>query len=761
LIGAENYGPGFGSLPAVRSDIERMGKSLRAVGYEVEVCPGPVVGKATDLDLRIREFAGSGGADDVRLIYFSGHGLRVDDKDCIIPAGTSRDLAAVSDSQRVSTDLSATVAASDVGLVLFIIDACRDRADLPASKGFGAWGDARGLARPGMARFIRYFGCAADQVCQVIDSPGPSSLFTHALAACLDEQACLSLDDLLKQVETRCGTLLDVRPGFSPQTPQLSCGEVTSATHKLLARPIFDPVGEAALSALWPAFDPDKMHCLVVLSEYQAGRPYEWGLAQLVANALSGNAGDRVWSAFRSARDGETLVDGRRRALPEAFDASTLAIASFSVLDAFAGGDSLEKAVRALAQADLVAFDVTGFEPGVMLLAGIRSACRRGLNVCSHGNGWQEGAPLAIPFNMQDLNVNSHTQRKSNVGGKDEVVERFVQRVETGFSQLRRQPGYLDLPGYDAVRQLGRDYASSPTIGLEEQILLLCSYDKQARDNWQFVTEQLGQALWRRKLKWKRIERIIDYGTPQLVLQALYEQIRRTAACVVDWSDYSPSVFLELGTRLAVSEWGAIQVIDERYRPDSEAAKDLTRDQVEHLKNRHKLEQSRRMLRLFEPVVYRRGSSSAASFDRVVEVMSCRNPTFDGAAKPDYNRVYRALVQVIAEVQPALAPVVQELKQQADSLHHRSQGKKSVPQVLYSGSEKIKLDAERTATELRVAAWLYLEYRVGAARRKDDPEADALYRELGGAAIDALYDLGDDESMELAAQIEIGLGQGD
>jgi hypothetical protein len=35
----------------------------------------------------------------------------------------------------------------------------------------------------------------------------------------------------------------------------------------------------------------------------------------------------------------------------------------------------------------------------------------------------------------------------------------------------------------------------------------------------------------------------------------------------MDWSYYSPSAFLELGVRLAVSPWGALQLIADRFQP--------------------------------------------------------------------------------------------------------------------------------------------------------------------------------------------------
>ena len=741
-----------------------MDRALRAAGYETEICPESVVANATQLDSAIRDFCRS-ERGDIRIVYFSGHGLRADGKDWIVPRGANRRAAAVSVNQRVSTDLSATVAQSDGSLVLFVVDACRAPEDVPATKGGDGWGDASGIVRPGEPRFVRFFGCAANELCQVL--PGAAgvatgSLFTTALSESLLAKGCETLDDLMTAVQRRCNELLADNSQLQRQTPHLSFGETSAETHAMLKERIFDLVADAALSSVWSSFDPNKLHCLVVQSEYASNHANEWGLVDLVSEALAGGTGDRIWKAFRAARNGQRLANGRTRLLPEELTTESLAFGSFSVLDAYAGAESFERAIRAIVEADLVVVDVTGFEPGVMLLAGVRSASRRGLCVSSHGAGWQEGQPLAlqdgkplgrqdgqspkVPFNLQDLNLNSHSKSTAAYGSNDAVIERFVQRVGSGFEQLDRQPSYLDLPGYDALRQLGSDYSASSTIGIADQILVLCSYDTGFRDNWDYVAGQLKKSLSAKNIKAKKIQRIIDYGTPQLVLQALYEQIRRTAACVVDWSEYRASVFLELGARLAASEWGAVQIIDDRCAPGGQFALELS--QVE------------RMMRLLKPIVYHyRGASTV--FDQAAAALARGTPNVMDPAAPGFNRVYAVLLSVIGSVQEIVSPVVQELSRHADALHHPQQGASGAPTIMYSGSPSIKLDAERSAVERRVAAWLYLEYRVGAAARKADAELASLYQQLGTAAKDGLYDLGDDDSIALALQIEDRLARKD
>jgi len=696
--------------------------ALVASGYDVAKCSADVLGDAGKLYKEMTRFVSDAAAEDVRLLYFSGHGVFADNLDWIVPAGTSRDDAMDSPTQRLATDLSATVAKSRVGLVLFIIDACRDE---PATKGGAAWGNPQPRAAPREKRFVRFFGCSPDEVCQVLPPTSgepPVSLFTKALADTLSARTQVSLRGLREAVEEKCKELSS---GYSlrEQTPGLNYAEHSSETDKILDWKIFDAVGKAALRTLWPAFHPDKLNSIVVLSEYEQKKS-AWGLMNLVRQAMLGRNAQSFWKSFVAARNGRKLVAGPRpRSIPEELDQSSIVLSPFSVLEALESDEAFAKALRAVVEADLAVFDVTGFEPGIMLLIGVRSACTRGVTICSHGGTWTEGKklPTPTPFNLQDLNINSHTPVEFT--GRNPVLDRFVHRVRTGFEQLATQPNYLDLPAYDALRQLGSDYEASSTIDIGERVLVLCSYSDKFAQNWLYVSEMLEASLWRKKTVSPAVQRIIDYGTPQLIWQSLYELIRRVAACVVDWSEYNASVFLELGVRLAVSDWGAIQIIDESHLPGAASAP--------------KLEQIEKLHRLLKPVPYRLQDDSPEVFDKLVEDFWQRR----ASGEVDYNRVHGVVQQVINKIAEAHPPVYERLRRGADALHHPQQDRRAAPQIIFSGSENAKADSERTALEMRVAAWLYLEHRVGAANLQKEPNLHKTYAELGRAAKDGLYGL--------------------
>jgi tetratricopeptide (TPR) repeat protein len=528
---------------------------------------------------------------------------------------------------------------------------------------------------------------------------------------------------------------------------------------------------QASDAAQWPAFRAETLNCLVVESEYESSKETSRKLVDIVGEALL-DGHEIIWRPFLAACSGRMLASGQLRRLPEI--AEPPIPYRFSVFDALASAAHLDNAARAVVQADLVLFDVTGFEPGIMLLIGIRAACRRGITICSYGAGWEEGNPLEIPFNLQNLNINSHTWKHDGT-----AVERLIRRIETGFEQLATHPVYLDLPAYDALRQLGPRLEASATIDPDKRVLVLCSYSTDFFRNWDKVRFWLKQSLAKKTRRAPRevaparpqggrletpyaVERIVDYRSPQLIWQCLFEQIRRTAACVVDWTEYSPSVFMELGVRLAVSEWGAVQIVDRRYLPGSALAAaeqqelddidsreflpdagEQATDPGESLPSpRRKLAQVEHLAKLFKPLVYRRDDPSSAALDTVVDDLLQRQQ------KPsDYNRIHWGLQPVIETIQEVQSPVHTQLKNMADALHHPDQDRQAVSPIIFYQSPGTKRDSKKSALEMRIAAWLYLEHRKGLDKLANDPEREA-YDDLARAAKDALYDLINEKSID-------------
>ena len=619
------------------------------------------------------------------------------------------------------------------GLVLFLIDACRDPADAPITKGLGSKDK---LENPAETRFVRLFGCKSGEVCQILPVQPSVSLFSKALAESISASERLSLKDLLDEVRKRSASLAGTY-SLLAQTPTLSLGDIEDA--KVLNYPIVERTSNTLVTAaspmgtVWAEFDPNCLHCLVVASEFEATNRISLPLSNLVEELI---LRPDVWNDFKSYYGGKRLVTGQTRQ-PGDWEAANIRFARFSVLDCLEDWDSLDQAVRAVIQADIVVFDITGFEPSIMLLAGIRSAARAGLSICSHGGEYIEGAFLKVPFNIQNLSFGSHAEAK-HFAGTNWVLERLEDRIRLGFRQLRLQKNYIDLPAYAELRHLGSDYEASSTIDAKDRILCLCSFDEKQFELWRDMQSGLKNALRRdHKIESPTVERVIDYGSPQLVSQTIYEHLRRCAGCVVDWTRASASVFFELGVRLAVSEWGAVHIVRDICPTDGSKAKKLV--QFEKLRS------------LFRPFSYAAGKGADVVSGQIAELLLKRNPNID--VDPGYNRIHRAACAALERVQECREDIDRELDEESDALHHTEQGRFGAPQILFHRSALLKHDSEDAALERRIAAWLYMHYRLKTRRNFEKADWER-YRKPGHAAIDGLYDHGYEAHFELAELIE-------
>jgi hypothetical protein len=217
------------------------------------------------------------------------------------------------------------------------------------------------------------------------------------------------------------------------------------------------------------------------------------------------------------------------------------------------------------------------------------------------------------------------------------------------------------------------------------------------------------------------------------VSQALCEQLRRVDACVIDWSQYSPSAFMELGVRLTVSSVGAVHLVERRW---SAGATDG-------------LEQVARIERIFQPIEYEMGRPSDV-FQRAAAMLAMQKPQPGDGANP----VHRVALTALNVMQPAGRPVFEELAESADALHHPKQGRVGAPQVLFYSSFQVKRDSEQAALERRIAAWLYLDMRVKAGGLAVDDPLRQRYLQLGHEARRGLYRRGTSADAELADYIK-------
>lgn len=212
----------------------------------------------------------------------------------------------------------------------------------------------------------------------------------------------------------------------------------------------------------------------------------------------------------------------------------------------FASEDAFLDAVRALCLAPVAVFtlgkDMGRNNPGGMLLLGIRSAVRRGVTVVVHMGDLSASDWSALPFNLKEVQLLGLREGR-------EGIDLLADAIRSGLGNMDEDASaYTDLPAFEVVRRPQRRTAAPDG---HTEVFVLCpfseSYTKEYWHKLQSVLE--GIVVQKRTL---RLRRVIDYASPLLVGERLYELTRSVILCLVDWTAWRPNVFFELGVRLAV-----------------------------------------------------------------------------------------------------------------------------------------------------------------------------------------------------------------
>ncbi len=228
---------------------------------------------------------------------------------------------------------------------------------------------------------------------------------------------------------------------------------------------------------------------------------------------------------------------------------------------------SWKEFVKQVCAAPVMIVDVTEFEPAVMLALGIRAVVRRGVTITLTKRPINPEELSRFPFNIQETKLIS-------VHEDYDFTERYfriAQAIKDGLRQLRNHPGYLDLPAYDGVRspkprgENGTRPGLAAPLSPENSVLVLCSFGPNYTKHW----NRKIKGKISREASPKRPARMLDLSSPRLVGQALYEHIRWTDCCVVDWTGWSANVFFEFGVRLACKDSGPICLIERSQLEES------------------------------------------------------------------------------------------------------------------------------------------------------------------------------------------------
>ena len=578
----------------------------------------------------------------------------------------------------------------------------------------------------GEARFV-LTACGPNEV--AIEDPAiKHGIFTNYLVEGLsgkadrDGDGLVSANELFEYVGDQVQT--HARKLLGQMTP-LQSGQVQGKVilSRVRGRGQVRPADSALANALDPAtFEAhaQAVHCVIVQREARDDNAVI-PLHVHVRRALDYHGADvkqAVARYRRATQPGRVDAEGPASIVP-----STLSIA-----EAFDSEAALVRAVQAMCRADAVVFDITDFEPGVMMLLGIRSVARRGVTVCSLGGGYVLGSEFSIPFNLQLLNLASHSRAQKSSGLDPRSL--LGSKLARGFREMAELPHYLDLPAFESVRSLGVDSESYRPVQYDDQVLVLCPFGRDySRLNWEeyLSTELSGKLVDHLRArdadatKDPQIVRLLDLYTPRLVAQTLYEAIRRMDLCIIDWTMLRPNVLYEAGVRLACNRLGAVHIIQELE------GRDLSLDRWADL---HHVQA---MVKLLKPIRYVCAEGHEESYDRMIQQF---RSTIDSGGEGLDGLVYRTVGEKYDHVsQPVAIPVVEELVRNANLLLSDDQESTGITPVLYHDvNREILIAAETAAAERRLAAWLYMERRYPDARLRNDPELYTRLRSLAAQA---------------------------
>jgi hypothetical protein len=391
--------------------------------------------------------------------------------------------------------------------------------------------------------------------------------------------------------------------------------------------------------------------------------------------------------------------------------------------DVLSSPRSFAHAVEQVCRAELAVFDLTNFEPAVMILLGIRAVIRRGLTVCvarDHDPPWRDAEP---PFHLREVNLVKEPDRK-----------KVEARVREGIRQLA-QPGssYTDLPCFDLVRGVSPDPEQRQIRAFDAEqdpsILALVPFDRAYGDgNWEQIVDNLPAAA-RDEIMIRRgaadhelepaLRRSLDLTSPRVVSAQLFEAIRLTDFCLVDVTRARPNVLFELGVRLVANRLHPVVIVDLDYPPGDSAGWLAGVDG-----------QLTMLRRLLQPVQYT--PKDPDGYKRMVErhvefrrlLSKAENPRAQSllGGLPLAGVYDIAWRHAVDRDEVVTMPVAQRLQSGGeDLLVNQTRGQRHLIYPTYPAKHRLTDAAEKTGREYLIAAWLYLHFR---ARENTDGDAE-------------------------------------
>jgi len=223
------------------------------------------------------------------------------------------------------------------------------------------------------------------------------------------------------------------------------------------------------------------------------------------------------------------------------------------VEDAVKTPRSFGAVLQTLCRVPVLIVDGSDVTPAMAFLLGLRSAVRRGVTLLFRIGSMNFEAWQRLAFNLRGLRI-VEVPGRANQAAETPLAT----ALEEGLRRYARRPSqYADLPGFDAIRNLGAHEDDASIRTPDEEILVLCPFDADYEEK---LWPQIQRALTERFCPDTNASpgrRVIDLKSPETLERRLFESIRRDADCIVDLTRRKPNVFFELGFRLGVNPRGA------------------------------------------------------------------------------------------------------------------------------------------------------------------------------------------------------------
>jgi hypothetical protein len=195
---------------------------------------------------------------------------------------------------------------------------------------------------------------------------------------------------------------------------------------------------------------------------------------------------------------------------------------------------------------------------------------------------------------------------------------------------------------------------------------------------------------------------MLDISSPRLVGLALYESIRWTQCCIIDWTGWRPNVFFELGVRLACSDIGTVSLIEERAETLDERNESGAADpngKTEETGKPPVLNQRHQLIKLLAPTKYKLNERATESFDKAFKryeaIINNEDISIDDSAIP-HNAIYKLIVNYYFWQQEPISRLPhEELSANVQAQVGKDPQMQGRPQVLFSSNPEFSKELKR------------------------------------------------------------------